>query len=67
MFGGDAPVAKDFVGLTLKEAEALADKHALRHRVVMLDGKPRPATKDYRPERLNFTVVDGKVTAVRKG
>jgi hypothetical protein len=35
--------------------------------VVVLDGEPRPATMDYRPERLNFKVKDGLVTAVTNG
>lgn len=63
----EAPTEEDFIGLTVEEAVALADKHSLRHRVVMVDGKPRPTTRDHRPERLNFTVVDGKVTSVSKG
>lgn len=61
--GGDA----EFVGLTLEEAEALAEKRELPHRVVMVDGEPRPATKDYRPNRLNFELESGKVVKVTRG
>lgn len=61
--GGDA----EFVGLTLEEAEALAEKRELPHRVVMVDGEPRPATKDYRPNRLNFELEGGKVVKVTRG
>ncbi|MEM1085315.1 MAG: hypothetical protein AAGI48_14480 [Verrucomicrobiota bacterium] len=61
------PKSKDFIGLELAAAQKLADKHSLKHRVIMVDGEPRPTTRDHRPERLNFTVVDGKVTEVSKG
>lgn len=62
-----SPEPKDFIGLTLEKAQALAKTHKLRHRVVMIDGKPLPVTRDHRPERLNFTVEKGKVTKVTKG
>lgn len=64
---GKTPDAQDFVGLVLAEAQALAEKHAIPHRVVMVDGKSRPVTRDLRPDRINFTVVEGKVTAATKG
>lgn len=64
---GSKPGKDDFIGLSLEKAQALADKHSLVHRVVMVDGKPRPATLDFRPDRLNFTVVKGKVSEVSKG
>ncbi len=62
-----APEAKDFIGLTLVKAQALAKEHKIPCRVVMVDGKARRVTKDMRPDRLNFTVVKGKVTKVKKG
>ncbi len=61
------PEAKDFIGLELKKAEALADKHKIPHRVVMIDGKHLPVTADYLPSRLNFSIEKGKVTKVTKG
>ena len=61
------PEPKDFVGLTHEVAQKLADQHKIRHRVVMLDGKSLPVTRDYRPERLNFTVNKGMVTKVTNG
>jgi len=36
-------------------------------RVTMLDGQPQPATKDYRPDRLDLEVVDGVVVAFTIG
>lgn len=59
--------ASDFVGLTLEDATQLADHNKLTFRVVEIDGKPRPATLDMQPERLNFSLKDGKVIAVTKG
>eukprot|EP01132_Coremiostelium_polycephalum_P003105 gene3105-3883_t len=34
------------------------------HRIVMRDGRPLPVTMDYRPGRLNVSVMNGKVTGV---
>lgn len=57
----------DYVGLPLQQAQAAADRQGLRHRVVVRDGVSLPVTMDYRPDRLNFTVVRGVVTQVTKG
>ncbi|MDF1861974.1 MAG: hypothetical protein P1U87_17280 [Verrucomicrobiales bacterium] len=56
-----------FIGLPLKEAEEKAEKSGLRHRVVLVDGQPRPATRDYRPDRVNFEVENGKIVKVSRG
>ncbi len=56
-----------FVGLLLTEAQAAADQAGVPHRVVERDGEALPRTMDFRPERLNFAVVDGKVVKVTKG
>ncbi|BCU78545.1 hypothetical protein [Luteolibacter sp. LG18] len=63
----DIGVPATLIGLTLKEAEELADKAKVPHRVVSIDGQSRPVTMDYRQDRLNFTVVKGIVTGVKKG
>ncbi|MEM9016011.1 MAG: hypothetical protein AAGC68_03285 [Verrucomicrobiota bacterium] len=57
----------DFVGMALSAAEKLAEKRGLKHRVTMLDGQPRPATRDYRPDRVSFEVKAGKVVGVSRG
>lgn len=57
----------DFVGLSEKDAEALAGKRGLKHRVVEREGEMLPATRDLRQDRLNFIVKDGKVTKVSRG
>jgi hypothetical protein len=51
----------------LEEAGKRAEAAGLKWRAVMEDGVGKPTTRDYRPDRLNFTVEKGKVTAVRNG
>jgi hypothetical protein len=55
------------VGLDEVKGAELAASRGLKHRILSVDGKPRPATKDYRPDRINFELVDGKITAVSRG
>lgn len=52
------------VGQTLAKATELADAEKIPNRVIREDGKARMVTRDYRPGRLNFTVVKGIVTEV---
>ncbi|MBX3740816.1 MAG: hypothetical protein KF712_07495 [Akkermansiaceae bacterium] len=61
------PTPDSFVGLTLEAAEAKAKEADLPCRVVRKDGEDFPVTRDYRPERLNFTVEKGVVTKVTTG
>jgi len=61
------PKPESFVGLKLEEAEARAKEADLPFRVVRKDGEDFPVTRDYRPERLNFTVENGVVTKVTNG
>jgi hypothetical protein len=58
---------EDFVGLPLAEAERLAARRRLGHRVVMLEGQPQPATMDHRPDRVNFEIEGGRVAKVTRG
>lgn len=44
-----------------------AKKEGKRARVVSEDGRQSMVTKDYRPDRLNFTIEAGKVTRVQGG
>lgn len=57
----------DFIGLSYKEAVALAKKRKLAQRIMMKDGKSQMGTMDFNRKRLNFTIVKGIVTAVRRG
>ncbi len=63
----DTSKPETLVGLTLEKAEAACDAAELKHRVIEINGEPQVATKDYRPERLNFAVKDGIIIAVTKG
>lgn len=55
------------IGKPLEKVEAACDAAEVPHRVIELDGEPRPVTMDYRLERLNFKVRDGLIIAVTKG
>lgn len=57
----------EYEGLSEKEAGSLAEKRELKHRVVERDGQPLPATRDFRPDRVNFSVKKGKVIQVSRG
>jgi hypothetical protein len=63
----DPADADSYLGMTVEEAGARADKAGIRWRVVEEDGQGRPVTKDHRPDRLNFAVAAGKIIRVTKG
>jgi hypothetical protein len=52
----------NFIGKTVKEAQDYAKKQGLLFRIVVLDGAAQMVTRDYRPGRINATVVNGIVT-----
>lgn len=54
-----------YVSLPIEEAGALADANGEDWRVINLDGVPQEHEQDLRPDRLNFTVVDGVVVFVQ--
>lgn len=56
-----------YVGMAVEDAEKAAEKAGVPWRVVEADGEPRPVTKDYRPDRLNFTLEAGKIIRVTRG
>ncbi|MGJ8643725.1 MAG: hypothetical protein ACSHX9_09980 [Luteolibacter sp.] len=58
---------KSLVGMSLEKAQKACDDRNLPHRVVEIDGQPQIVTRDFRPERLNFAVKEGKVTSVTMG
>lgn len=61
------PADDDYIGLPLSKAEELAESRGLRHRIIKEDGKPLPAIKDFRPDRINFEIELLKVVAVSRG
>lgn len=58
---------KSFIGLTETEAVEAANRLELPHRIVERDGEHFPATRDFRPNRLNFVIEKGLVTRVTAG
>jgi hypothetical protein len=62
----DVTKPETLVGLPHKEAKDLADKAKVPNRVIKRDGNDLPATMDFLENRLNFTVVNDIVTAVKK-
>jgi len=52
------------VGRTEQEAAALAQDAGCTVRVVRRDGEGLFVTEDFRPDRINVAVRDGRVTAV---
>lgn len=56
-----------FTGLSQAEGEALAKERKLISRVVMVDGQPKPATRDYRPDRVNFEIEQGRIVRTSRG
>lgn len=56
-----------YLGMGLYEAEALARSRGLEPRVVRVDGQLQPATKDLRPNRVNFDIKNGVVSHAVRG
>jgi heat shock protein HslJ len=55
------------VGKKVGAARAAAEAEGYEFRVISVDGDVRPVTLDYRPQRLNAVVVDGRVTEITVG
>jgi hypothetical protein len=53
-----------YVGLSLEDAIVQADADNVLFRVTEQDGEPLPATMDYRPGRINATVIGGVVVDI---
>lgn len=54
-------------GLAKEAAVKLLTENNIQHRVVDEDGKGSMLTMDYVPERLNLSIMAGKVIGVSKG
>ncbi|MEM7274518.1 MAG: hypothetical protein AAF547_15640 [Actinomycetota bacterium] len=63
----DDELLEEVVGLSEEEAIALVRSLGRAVRVAERDGEPMALTMDYRPERVNLTIVNGIVTAARSG
>jgi len=53
----------DYVGLTLEDAMTLAEANNVPFRVVKLDDRVQPTTRDFRIGRINASVKNGIVTS----
>jgi hypothetical protein len=60
---GQENPAPEYVGLTLEDAEALAEENGLTLRVVGEDGECFAITMDLRDDRVNVELADGVVIA----
>ena len=57
---------REYIGLPIEEARALATERGLPSRVIGSDdGKIHDLTHDFRRDRLNFVIRKGKVVRVR--
>jgi hypothetical protein len=56
--------AADLVGLSEETANEAAEACGWILRVVRRDGEDLPATRDFRPNRVNVEVTEGEVTAI---
>lgn len=62
-----AAFAASLVGLPTKQAKEQIVDEGYEVRVVSVNGDTRPVTMDYRPDRINLTIVDGVVTKATQG
>jgi hypothetical protein len=65
--GASDPKYAEYIGLTVEAATAKAKAEGHPSRVIEKDGVSLPASLDYNPDRLNFTVNDNKVIKVATG
>lgn len=65
--GAASPDLEHYVGLTEDEAGSLADEEDRPWRVIEIDGEPQIVTLDFSPDRVNFAITAGVVTAVTTG
>lgn len=54
-------------GMSPEEATALAESEGFSARIGSIDGQLQPTTRDYRPDRFTFEVVDGAVVSCQYG
>jgi len=54
---------RDYVGMTTAQAEAKAQADSTMFRVVEIDGKSQPTTRDFQKGRINAVVESGVVTS----
>lgn len=65
--GSAGAFAVSLIGLPIAQAKAQIADAGYEARVVSVDGDVRPVTMDYRPDRINLTIVDKVVTNATVG
>lgn len=65
--GSPGTFAVGLIGLPVKQATSQIAQAGYEARVISVDGDMRPVTMDFRPDRINLTVVDGVVTMASVG
>ncbi len=65
--GGNGSIDQRMIGTSETDATATGEAEGFKVRVEARDGELFPLSQDYDSARLNLTVEDGKVTAVRLG
>jgi heat shock protein HslJ len=65
--GSTGAFAVTLLGQRREEAKAAAIAAGYEYRVISVDGDNRAVTLDYRPDRVNASIVDGRVTRVSVG
>ena len=63
----DSPADADFIGLTLDQANALAEKRKIQSRVIESDGQNMRVNMGLSGQRINFVVRSGKVIRALRG
>jgi len=57
----------DFFGLAIEAGESLAKERGLACRTIEIDGEAQMAIANYREDRVNFSIADGKIIKVTRG
>lgn len=60
-------MARKIIGMRYNDACAEADKSGFSLRVYKMDGRHRICTRDYRTDRINVNVEDGKIVDTHVG
>lgn len=54
--------ANTLIGQTPEQAQQETQKHGYTLRISSTNGTPHPQTQDYRPNRINITIKNNKIT-----
>ena len=66
-FAGAVFPTDHYIGLTLEEAQAMADIEGRPLRVSVLEGEALAGTMDYSPTRVNVEIASGVIVAASSG